>query len=233
MEYQNTQLLKALVGSRAHGLHDPDSDTDWRGIHIAPTQQFWDVDAPKVKDSIWLEGETVDNTSYEVGHFFKLACGSNPNALEILTSPEFEIHTLDGNRILTLLHDFWSTQGVLAAYGGYSKNQEKKMHDAYEKEEPLKFRKFAVAYIRTLWNAERLLLFNQLTLKVPDGSFRLRLLEIRRGEWDKRRGELMDYAHGLRKRMEFAGELMVNTKTEKFTNFDRVNEVMRQLRETY
>lgn len=31
------QVLKVLVGSRAHGLHNQDSDFDYRGVYVAPT----------------------------------------------------------------------------------------------------------------------------------------------------------------------------------------------------
>ncbi|GIJ30765.1 hypothetical protein Vqi01_59270 [Micromonospora qiuiae] len=39
-------VLAVVVGSRAYGLHGPDSDYDRRGVYVAPTRAFWRLDKP-------------------------------------------------------------------------------------------------------------------------------------------------------------------------------------------
>ncbi len=64
-------ILKVLVGSRAHGLHTEESDYDWRGVFVVPTEEIFKVGA-KIKDTNWIEGKE-DNTTWEIGHFMNMA----------------------------------------------------------------------------------------------------------------------------------------------------------------
>ena len=50
-----TQILKVLVGSRAHGLARPDSDYDYRGVYVTPTRELFSL-RHKLKDKTWVEG---------------------------------------------------------------------------------------------------------------------------------------------------------------------------------
>ena len=60
-----TTILKALVGSRAHGLNGPDSDWDWRGIYVQPTNEI--LSMGHVARSVqWLEGQTQGQTVFWV-----------------------------------------------------------------------------------------------------------------------------------------------------------------------
>lgn len=56
-----TVILKALVGSRAHGLHTETSDYDYRGVHVLPTRDILSLGF-KYSGTSWLEGD-VDETS--------------------------------------------------------------------------------------------------------------------------------------------------------------------------
>jgi predicted nucleotidyltransferase len=175
-------ILKALVGSRAHGLAKPDSDFDWRGVFIAPTSDI--ILEPigfQVKDTGWLEGKgdgvnKIDDTSYEIAKFLKMAMTSNPSVLEILGSPEYEILTEEGERLRELFPALWSSKGVLDAFGGYAHNQVKKM---MEDKDGRRW-SYAKHYIRTLIMGIGLLETNEITMVVP-AHLRSTLLNIRDG----------------------------------------------------
>ena len=64
---ENKLILKTVVGSRAHGLANPDSDYDYRGVFIAPTSELLKLNV-RVKDTKWIEGNK-DDTTYEIGKF--------------------------------------------------------------------------------------------------------------------------------------------------------------------
>jgi len=72
-------LLECLSGSRAYGTDTPESDTDIRGIFIAPRDQFYGLEHPaQVSDA------TNDTTYYEIGRFIELLTKNNPNILELI-----------------------------------------------------------------------------------------------------------------------------------------------------
>lgn len=81
------EILKTIVGSQAHGLAEDGSDTDYRGVYITPTSEILKLGS-KIKGSHWLEGESEDNTAYEIGHFLHLAVHCNPSILEVFVAPE-------------------------------------------------------------------------------------------------------------------------------------------------
>jgi predicted nucleotidyltransferase len=78
------QILKVLVGSRAHDLYTEDSDYDYRGVFIYPTREILALRPPKDQTS-WLEGKT-DDTSWELHKFLVMACQCNPSVLEVFKS---------------------------------------------------------------------------------------------------------------------------------------------------
>ena len=84
-------VLKVLVGSRAHNLHNENSDYDYRGVHVVPTSKMLEIGA-KYSPPSWIEGD-VDETSYEIGHFLQLCTKANSSVLEVLLSQNVEIET--------------------------------------------------------------------------------------------------------------------------------------------
>ncbi len=72
-------LLECLSGSRAYGTDTPESDTDIRGIFIAPREQFYGLEHPAQ-----ISDETNDTTYYEIGRFIELLTKNNPNILELI-----------------------------------------------------------------------------------------------------------------------------------------------------
>ncbi len=165
------EILKVLVGSRAHGLHSPESDYDYRAVHVTPTAELLSLPFGKTKGTNWTEGAD-DNTSYEVGHFLQLALQSNPSILEVFQAPVITAHGEHGyigwdvasqaardsfgNELRALFPHVWSARQVAAAFGGYSHNQQKKFLSSDPKYSQRK-RKYAVSYIRVLLQGIELL----------------------------------------------------------------------------
>ena len=156
-----TSILKVLVGSQAHGLATPESDFDYRGVFIVPTQDILSLDTT-VKQTNWIEGRD-DDTSWELSHFLKLATKCNPTILETFLSPVIE-STEDGQRLRDIFPHVWNSVDVRNAFIGYGLNQRKKMLE----DKDGKSAKFAVAYLRTLLNAAELLQTGTFTIRVGD-----------------------------------------------------------------
>lgn len=154
-------ILKSLVGSKAHGLDAPESDTDIRGIFSLPTSEILSL-GYKEKSTDWVEGEKIDSTSYEIRHFLNLAMHSNPSILEVLRGPIVET-TEWGQELKSLFPCLWTSKNVLDAFRGYSLNQRKKFIE--DKERP---NKFAVAYLRVLLLGIELLRNGTMTVNVAE-----------------------------------------------------------------
>lgn len=76
-------LFEAVSGSRSFGTHHERSDTDLRGIFVAPESFRLGLDeVEQVSD------EKSDEVYYELGRFVSLLLSNNPNIVELLYTPE-------------------------------------------------------------------------------------------------------------------------------------------------
>ena len=147
-----TNLLKVLVGSRAHKLHTPKSDIDVRGVFVVPTQDLLKVSS-NPKSTHWIEGKN-DDISWELGKFLMMATKCNPTILECFKAPiQDGAHLPYGTMLQDLFPYVWNSKGVRDAFIGYSLSQRKKFLEKKDNRAP----KYAVAYLRTLYNAWELL----------------------------------------------------------------------------
>ena len=139
-------LTKVLVGSRLHGLDNPTSDYDYRGIHLHPLK---DVLSPfkKLKNTDWIEGDE-DNTSYELADFCKLATKGNATILEVFFSNRVVDTSPTAEELRRNWRRFFDTDHFVLASRGYAANQYNKMQ-LFEPDQ--RTPKFAVAYVRVLW----------------------------------------------------------------------------------
>ena len=218
----NKLIVAALVGSRAHGLHTAFSDWDWRGVYIAPTSRILSLGVT-VKQNKWVEGE-VDDTSYEIGKFLHLATKSNPSILEIMACPRYKVLSNDyGKQLVDLFSHMWSSKGVFDAFGGYSKNQEKKFLDD-KKEHRERRWKYAVAYLRVLQLGTDLLATGNMSTRIHDQSFINTLTAIRNEEWSV--GAVMDLATQMKERLSEA----YTNNPDKQTNMEPINEFLLKVR---
>jgi len=138
-------ILQVVTGSKLHGLDNKYSDTDIRGIHM---HSIKDILSPyrKIKNIQWIEGD-VDNTSYELMEFCKMATQGNPNILEVLWSNQIIENSDAGLELQKNRHKFLDSKRIFDAHKGYAHNQYKKMN-LFEPDK--RTPKFCVAYIRTL-----------------------------------------------------------------------------------
>jgi hypothetical protein len=186
MKENKKLILKVLVGSRAHGLHTEESDYDYRGVYVEPTQKILSL-GYKYKGSSWFEGKE-DQTMYEIGHFLHLALKCNPSILEVFMAPRIgrrnELYGEElrrdfdfGSKLLDLFPYVWNPQDAFNAFVGYGLNQRKKMLDKRLGRE----RKYAVAYLRTLWNLYDLLVTGKFSLEITDKDFKKELQDLKYG----------------------------------------------------
>jgi len=80
---RNLIIFEAISGSNAYGTNTPESDTDIRGIFIQPLE-----DILKYGFVEQVSDEKNDICFYELGRFFHLLIGNNPNIIELLDVPE-------------------------------------------------------------------------------------------------------------------------------------------------
>lgn len=86
-------LIKVITGSTSFGLATPTSDVDIRGVYMLPALTRVRSDAP-----MQIADETNDETYWELSKFIRELSRSNPQALEMLYSPDNCI--LEGKKYL-------------------------------------------------------------------------------------------------------------------------------------
>ncbi|MAP08450.1 MAG: nucleotidyltransferase, partial [Rhodopirellula sp.] len=75
-------IYRCVIGSRAYGLEDEDSDTDRRGIYLPPAELQWSLYGVPEQ----LENDQTQEVYWELQKFIVLALKANPNVLECLYS---------------------------------------------------------------------------------------------------------------------------------------------------
>lgn len=168
------QLTKVVVGSRLHGLETPESDWDFRGIHMSPLK---DVLSPfkKNKNTSWIEGE-IDDTSYELADFCKQATKGNATILEVFFSDQIIETTPIADRMRENWEKFMDTNHFINASRGYAHNQLNKMN-LFEPD--ARTPKFAVAYARVMWQCIKFLEDGVFYCKVDSDDVGFDLYEVK------------------------------------------------------
>ncbi len=214
------QILKALVGSQAHGLAGPDSDYDYRGVFVHPTSELLAIGS-KTQQTQWLEGG-VDQTAWELGHYLFLASKCNPTILETLVSEQY---TADewGEELRGLFPYLWNSKGVHDAFCGYSHNQQVKFLDNKDG----RANKYATAYLRVLYAAWELLNTGTFHLDITGTEIYETCKVIRSGGYS--RGEILDICTGWRALVEEA----YARNPGKETDMMPVNDFLLRVRKDY
>lgn len=167
-------IYSCVMGSRAFGLASEDSDTDRRGVYLAPTPLFWRFDKPPAH----VEGPAVEQFSWELERFLELALRNNPNVLECLHSPVVEHADALGRELLALRGAFLSRQAH-TTFVRYAAGQRRKL-DADVRQYGAPRWKHAMHLLRLLTSCRDLLRTGE--LRVDVGEERERLLAVKRGE---------------------------------------------------
>ncbi|WP_031040247.1 DNA polymerase beta superfamily protein [Streptomyces sp. NRRL F-5650] len=167
-------IYACVMGSRAFGLATEDSDTDRRGVFLAPTALFWRFEKPPTH----VEGPGEEQFGWELERFCELALRANPNILECLHSPLVEYVDDTGHELLALRGAFLSRRAH-ATFTGYADGQRRKL-DADVRNHGAPRWKHAMHLLRLLTSVRDLLRTGVLTIGV--GEARESLLAVRRGE---------------------------------------------------
>ncbi|MDE3118267.1 MAG: nucleotidyltransferase domain-containing protein [Nitrospirota bacterium] len=172
MRTQEQTILKVLVGSQAHGLAGPESDADYRGVFVIPTTWMFRLDFT-YKGLRWTEGQE-DETSWEVARFLSLATHGHPLVLETFLAP---VLTADdwGRALLTLFPSVWAPQSSYEAFVSYALNQRKKFLEKKDGRPG----KYAMAYLRVLFNLRELLETGSFTVRTVDTSLGETLRQVK------------------------------------------------------
>ncbi|WP_030790792.1 DNA polymerase beta superfamily protein [Streptomyces sp. NRRL S-920] len=167
-------IYACVMGSRAFGLATEGSDTDRRGVFVAPTPLFWRFEKPPTH----VDGPADEQFSWELERFCALALRANPNILECLHSPHVEHVTETGRELLALREAFLSRR-VHETFTGYALGQRKKLEADLRVHGAPRW-KHAMHLLRLLMSCRDLLRTGKLTIDV--GGQREPLLAVKRGE---------------------------------------------------
>lgn len=178
-------LTKVLVGSRLHGIHNEQSDYDYRGIHL---HDLKDMLSPfkTLKNTTWIEGDE-DNTSYELADFCKSAVHGNATILEVFFSNEI----IETSPIAEEMRENWrkfiDTNKVVMASRGYASNQLNKMQlfDDIGVKDQKRTSKFAIAYIRVLWQCAVFLETGEFPCQITNPELKAFCLKLKSGWSDE------------------------------------------------
>lgn len=167
-------IYRCVVGSRAYGLDNAESDTDRRGIYLAPAELQWSLfGAPEQ-----FEDNATQSCYWELQKFLAMALKANPNILECLYSPLVEKATSLGEELVALRQVFLS-QMIFQTFNGYAMSQFRKL------EQDLRIRggirwKHAMHLLRLLLTGAATLREGRVPVRVE--THRDRLLAVKRGE---------------------------------------------------
>lgn len=167
-------IYSCVMGSRAFGLATDDSDTDRRGVFLAPTPLFWRFEKPPTH----VEGPAEEQFSWELERFCGLALRANPNILECLHSSFVEYVDDTGRELLALREAFLSRRAH-DTFTRYALGQRKKL-EADVRQHGVPRWKHAMHLLRLLMSSGDLLRTGALTIDV--GDRREALLAVKRGE---------------------------------------------------
>ncbi|MCH5674024.1 nucleotidyltransferase domain-containing protein [Streptomyces gilvus] len=167
-------IYSCVMGSRAFGLATEGSDTDRRGVYLAPTPLFWRFEKPPTH----VEGPADEQFSWELERFCELALRANPNILECLHSPLVEHVDETGRELLSLREAFLSRRAH-ETFTRYALGQRRKLEADVRVHGAPRW-KHAMHLLRLLISSRDLLRTGALTIDV--GDQREPLLAVKRGE---------------------------------------------------
>lgn len=166
-------IYRCVIGSRAYGLDDADSDTDRRGIYLPPADLHWSLGGVPEQ----LEDAGTRDTYWEVQKFITLTLKANPNLLECLATPLVEYATPLAQELRDGQTMFLS-QMIYQTYNGYVLSQFRRMEQDVRTKGAIK-NKHAMHLIRLLLSG---------TLALREGFIPVRV--------EQHRAELLAIKHG-------------------------------------
>ena len=166
-------IYRCVVGSRAYGLAGEASDTDLRGVYLAPADLQWSLFGVPEQ----LEDKENEECYWELQKFLQLALKANPNVLECLYTPLVE-HATPLARELLAMRECFLSKLAYQTYNGYVLSQFKKLEQD-QRTGAIKW-KHAMHLLRMLISGIHLMQHQSVLVDV--GEHRDRLLAVKRGE---------------------------------------------------
>lgn len=211
--YEQYNVYKCIIGSKAYGLANEDSDDDIRGVYLPPASWHWSIYG--VPDQI--ECKVPDLVYWEYGKFVRLALKSNPNILECLYSPLVLNKRPPFSSLLFNRSNFLS-KIAYKTYSGYAASQFHKLKQDLEARGDIRW-KHAMHLIRLLISGIHL--FNHHEVLVDVGEHRDGLLAIRNKELS------FDQVDSWRLRLQDEFEkAMIKTTLPDQPNYEKANELL-------
>jgi len=203
-------FYRCVVGSRAYGLDNTESDTDRRGVFLPPADLHWSLYGVPAQ----IERDETQECHWEIGNFLVMALKANPNILEVLWTPIVEHQTPLGAELVAMRGAFLSKL-VFKTYNGYTLSQFRKIEQDLRARGEIKW-KHAMHLVRLLLSGIGVLRDGAVQVRVTE--HRDALLAIRRGEtsWE----DVDKWRLALHREFERAyGE----TKLPERPDYERVN----------
>lgn len=172
-ELEDFVIFRCVVGSRAYGLEGKDSDTDRRGVFLAPAEMQWSLfGAPEQ-----FEDDAAQSCYWELQKFLGMALKANPNILECLYSPLIEKQSELGSELISLRASFLSRM-IFQTFNGYAMSQFKKIEQDVRNHGQVRW-KHAMHLLRLLMSGATALREGRVPVRVD--HLRERLLEVKSG----------------------------------------------------
>jgi uncharacterized protein len=167
-------VYRVVVGSRAYGLDNDASDTDIRGVYLAPLDMHLSLfGAPEQ-----FEDNAAQTCYWELQKFLVMALKANPNILECLYSPLVDKITSLGEQLVAIRESFLS-QMVFQTFNGYALSQFKKLEQDLRNQGVVRW-KHAMHLVRLLITGAATLRERRVPVRVE--QHRERLLAVKRGD---------------------------------------------------
>jgi len=211
-------IYRCVVGSRAFGLDDDNSDIDRRGIYLPSAELHWSLYGVPEQ----LENDATQECYWELQKFLVLALKANPNVLECLYTPLVELATPIAEELLNIKEIFLS-QLIYQTYNGYVMSQFKKMEQDFRAVGQVRL-KHAMHLIRLLLSGITVLKEGFVPVKVE--QYRQELLAIKYGKmpWE----EVNRWRLSLHKEFDAA---LIYTALPERPNYEKTNAFLIQARQ--
>ena len=215
-------LLEVLGGSHAYGLATPDSDYDLRYVTQAPTSDLLRL-TPQGGKATQSKSDLGDATSWELGHFLKLAVKSNPTVLEVFHCPNFVVRPTEDYALRFLFPHVWSSAAIRAACLGYATAQ-KERFAAYTDS---RMHKLAYNWLRVCFQGARLLEEGVFPVNLVGTEIFEACRAYKAGHYHV--AEVIETCFAMERRLQRA----FDRNPDKKTNLDPVNAYLLERRKEY
>ena len=172
-------IYRCIVGSRAYGLDDEDSDTDRRGIYLPSAEIHWSLYGIPEQ----IEEKKDQECYWELQKFLVLALKANPNVLECLYTPLIETATPLAEQLLNMREIFLS-QLVYQTYNSYALSQFRKMEQDLRTTGTIRW-KHAMHLIRLLLSGITILKQGFVPVRAEDYRDHLLAIKYQQVSWDE------------------------------------------------